>query len=59
MIEKENINDILEDIRKKIKPPTGPLTSIDPKKLEKVSEDLEIAKEIKKDIEPPEKKKPS
>ncbi len=56
MTEKENINDILEDVRKKIKPATGPLTSIDPKKMEKVSEDLEIAKEIGKDIQKPGKK---
>lgn len=57
MTENENINDILEDIRKKIKPSSGPLTSIDPKKMEKVSEDLEIAKEIEKDIQKPDPKK--
>lgn len=51
MTDKENINEILEDIRKKLKPLGGPLTSIDPKKMEKVSEDLEIAKEIEKETD--------
>ncbi len=46
--ESEDINDILKDMRKNIKPSTGPLTSIDPKKLAKVAEDVKVAKEIEK-----------
>ncbi len=42
----ENIKDILKKVRKNIKPSKGPLTSIDPKKLAKASEDVKIAKEI-------------
>jgi len=47
----KTINDILTDVRKNIKPSTGPLTSIDPKKLAKAAEDVEIAKEVAKVIE--------
>ena len=53
----ENINDILKDLRKNIKPSTGPLTSIDLKKLAKVAEDLKVAREIKKMEKRPLKKK--
>ncbi|RJP79845.1 MAG: hypothetical protein C4522_08975 [Desulfobacteraceae bacterium] len=42
----EHINDILKTMRKSIKPSTGPLTSIDLKKLAKASKDVQIAKEI-------------
>ncbi len=44
----EHINNIFKDIRKNIKPATGPLTSIDPKKLERAKEDVKIAKEAAK-----------
>lgn len=47
----EHINDILKKVRKNIKPSSGPLTSIDPKKLAKASKDVEIAKEIAEMIE--------
>ncbi len=46
--ENEHINDILKDMRENIKPSTGPLTSIDPKKLAKVAEDVKVAKEIER-----------
>jgi len=42
----DHINDILKKVRKNIKPASGPLTSIDPKKLAKASKDVQIAKEI-------------
>lgn len=51
----KTINDILQDLRKSIKPSTGPLTSIDPKKLAKAAEDVEIAKEVAKIIKKSEK----
>ncbi len=61
----EHINDILKKVRKNIKPSTGPLTSIDPKKLAKASKDVQIAKEVAelvekniKDKNNPEKKEP-
>jgi hypothetical protein len=61
----EHINDILKKVRKNIKPSTGPLTSIDPKKLAKASKDVQIAKEVAelvekkvKDKKDPEKKEP-
>jgi hypothetical protein len=47
----EHINNILKDIRKKIKPSTDPLTAIDPKKLAKAGEDVKIIKELEKTIE--------
>ena len=46
----ETINNILKNIRKHIKPSTGPLTSIDPKKMAKVIEEVKIAKEVEKTI---------
>ncbi len=46
MTKDDHINDILKKVRKNIKPAKGPLTSIDPKKLAKASEDVQIAKEI-------------
>ena len=61
----DHINDILKKIRKNIKPSSGPLTSIDPKKLAKASKDVQIAKEVAelvekniKDKKNPEKKEP-
>ena len=42
----DHINDILKDLRKVIKPSSGPLTSIDLKKLAKASKDVRVAKEI-------------
>jgi hypothetical protein len=61
----EHINDILKKVRKNIKPSTGPLTSIDPKKLAKASKDVQMAKEVaelveknNKDKKNPEKKEP-
>jgi hypothetical protein len=61
----DHINDILKKVRKNIKPSSGPLTSIDPKKLAKASKDVQIAKEIAELVEKniqdkknPEKKKP-
>ncbi len=50
MKKKETINNILKNIQKSIKPSTGPLTSIDPKKLAKAAEDVKIAKEVEKTI---------
>ncbi len=50
MKKKETINDILKRIQKSIKPSTGPLTSIDPKKLAKAAEDVKIAKEVEKTV---------
>lgn len=47
----ENIKDILRDIQKSVKPPKGPLSAIDPKKLARVSEDLKIAREIQSETE--------
>jgi hypothetical protein len=47
----EHINDILKKVRKNIKPSTGPLTSIDPKKLAKASKDVQIAKEVAELVE--------
>lgn len=47
----DHINDILKKVRKNIKPASGPLTSIDPKKLAKASKDVEIAKEIAEMVE--------
>ncbi len=47
----QDINDILKDVRKNIKPPTGPLTSIDPKKLTKAFDDVKVVKEVEKIIE--------
>lgn len=44
----DNINDILKDVRKNIKPSSGPLTSIDPKKLAKALEDVKAAREVEK-----------
>jgi len=46
MTKDEHINDILKKLRQNIKPSTGPLTSIDPKKLARASKDVKIAKEI-------------
>ncbi|MBA4368232.1 MAG: hypothetical protein C0403_11430 [Desulfobacterium sp.] len=61
----DHINDILKKIRKNIKPSSGPLTSIDPKKLAKASKDVQIAKEVAELVEKniddkknPEKKEP-
>ena len=51
MTKGEKINDILKDIRKNIKPSTGPLTSIDQKKLTKASKDVETAKEVAKTVD--------
>lgn len=45
---KETINNILKKVRKRIKPSKGPLTSIDPKKMERVADDVEVALEIAK-----------
>lgn len=42
----ENIEDILKKIRKRVIPSRKSLSSIDPKKMAKVAEDLEIAREI-------------
>ncbi len=42
----EHINSILKDVQKNIKPSKGPLTSIDPKKMERASKDVEIAAEV-------------
>jgi hypothetical protein len=50
MKKKETINNILKKIQKSIKPSTGPLTSIDPKKLAKAAEDVKIAKEVEKTV---------
>jgi hypothetical protein len=50
MKKKETINNILKRIQKSIKPSTGPLTSIDPKKLAKAAEDVKIAKEVEKTV---------
>ncbi len=50
MKKKETINNILKNIQKSIKPPKGPLTSIDPKKLAKAAEDVKIAKEVEKTV---------
>jgi hypothetical protein len=50
MEKKETINNILKKIQKSIKPSTGPLTSIDPKKLAKAAEDVKIAKEVEKTV---------
>ncbi len=47
----EHINDILKKVRKNIKPSSGPLTSIDPKKLAKASKDVQIAKEVAELVE--------
>jgi hypothetical protein len=46
----ETISNILKKIQKSIKPSTGPLTSIDPKKLAKAAEDVKIAKEVEKTV---------
>ena len=46
----ENINDILKKIRNNIIPSKKRPASIDPKKMAKVAEDVEIAKEINKPI---------
>ena len=51
MTENDHINDILKKLRKTIKPASGPLTSIDPKKLAKASKDVKIAKEIAELVE--------
>ena len=51
MTKDEHINDILKKLRQNIKPSTGPLTSIDPKKLAKASKDVKIAKEIAEIVE--------
>jgi hypothetical protein len=47
----DHINDILKNVRKNIKPSSGPLTSIDPKKLAKASKDVQIAKEVAELVE--------
>lgn len=46
MSNENHINDILKNLRKNIKPSSGPLTSIDPKKLAKASKDVQTAKEV-------------
>ena len=51
MADENHINDILKNLRKNIKPSSGPLTSIDPKKLAKASKDVQIAKEIAEMVE--------
>ena len=51
MSNENHINDILKNLRKNIKPSSGPLTSIDPKKLAKASKDVQIAKEIAEMVE--------
>lgn len=51
MTKDDLIHDILKKLRKNIKPSTGPLTSIDPKKLAKASNDVKIAKEIAEIVE--------
>jgi len=51
MTKDDHINDILKKLRENIKPSTGPLTSIDPKKLAKASKDVKIAKEIAEIVE--------
>lgn len=51
MSNENHINDILKNVRKNIKPSSGPLTSIDPKKLAKASKDVQIAKEIAEMVE--------
>ena len=51
MSNEDHINDILKNLRKNIKPSSGPLTSIDPKKLAKASKDVQIAKEIAEMVE--------
>ena len=51
MTKDEHINDILKKLRQNIKPSTGPLTSIDPKKLAKASKDVKIAKEVAEIVE--------
>lgn len=46
--QEQDIEDILKNIRKHIKPAKGPLTSIDPKKLAKAINDVKTAQEIEK-----------
>ena len=46
----ENINDILKKIRSNIVPSKKKPVSIDPKKMAKVAEDVEVAKEIIKPL---------
>ena len=52
---RETISNILKNLRKNIKPATGLLTSIDPKKMAKVAEEVKIAKEVEKTIQKKEK----
>ena len=49
----EHINNILKDIRKNIKPPTGPLASIDLKKLKRAEKDVKIVKEVEEIVKKP------
>jgi len=55
MAKDNNINNILKEIRKTIKPSKGPLTSIDPNKLTKAIEDIKSIKEVEKIIKNSEK----
>jgi hypothetical protein len=48
MKNKETINQILKKIRNNLTPSKGQTTSIDPKKMARVVEDVEVAKEINK-----------
>ncbi|MBU0991657.1 MAG: hypothetical protein KJ737_04095 [Proteobacteria bacterium] len=54
MKKNETINQILKKMRNNLTPPKGQTTSIDPKKMARVIEDVEVAKEIIKQKPKPE-----
>lgn len=56
MNKRVTINHILQKIRNNLTPAKGQTTSIDPKKMARVVEDVEVAREIKKQSPPPDKK---
>lgn len=53
MKKNETINQILKKLRNNLTPSKGQTTSIDPKKMARVVEDVEVAKEISKSVKNP------
>lgn len=53
MKKNETINQILQKLRNNLTPSKGQTTSIDPKKMARVVEDVEVAKEINKSVKKP------
>ena len=53
MKKNETITQILQKLRNNLTPSKGQTTSIDPKKMARVVEDVEVAKEINKSVKNP------